>query len=103
MAARTNRLRVPLGSSDAWLIIQLSVSPSPRLVNANCREVMRAAEPATCLFQADDELGGVGSPVDGDHVRAGVRRRDFFQIVRNDGGHRNHETLAEIAARVAGN
>jgi hypothetical protein len=32
-----------------------------------------------------------------------VRRRDFFQIVRNDGGHRNHETFAEIAARVAGN
>src|ERR1700722_2556661 len=74
------------------------------------RPLSRALEPAAPasrgvyrLFQANDELGRVGAPIDRNHVRAAMRRHHFLEIVRDDGGHRNHEILAEIAPRVPGN
>src|SRR5882672_1187620 len=56
------------------------------------------------LFEADDQLRGVRTPVDrndeGPHVG---RRVHELRVVRDDGRRRDHEVLAEVLARVAGN
>jgi hypothetical protein len=36
------------------------------------------------LLQADDQLGGMRAPIDGNDVGAHMRRRHFFRFVRND-------------------
>src|ERR1022692_3748692 len=54
-------------------------------------------------FQADDELRRMRAPIDRNDVGARVRGADLVRIVSDDGWDRNHEILAEIAARIAGN
>src|SRR5579863_10492360 len=54
------------------------------------------------LFQADDELGRVGAPVDGNHVGALMRCRHLVHFVGDDHRHRYDEILAEVPARIAG-
>src|SRR5512138_92632 len=55
------------------------------------------------IRSCSSQLRGVTAPVDRYHERADVvGRHDLIRFARNDRGHGDHEVLAEVAPRIAG-
>src|SRR5690606_192421 len=69
----------------------------------SCRVLCTSSLGRQRLLETNDQLRGVTAPVDRYHERADVvGRHDLIRFARNDRGHGDHEVLAEVAPRIAG-